>query len=161
MNKGTVYEQMVDTRKGLLDKLCENEEMASVVMGLLARLIFICESEKGKPVTGMTFDAWSHDYGVFKSRVHFNSLYVQRSHMWGAQRDFDRYVGQKAGKLALALSDNPAMGKWFEDLIEAVNQYALDKGFLFKNLTFTKHIITNNDVVVLEVGRRPDVKLRY
>ena len=110
----TVFDQIAGERKNLLDKIVKNEELSSVIMGLLGRLIFICEAEKNKPVTGMTFDPWACDRNTFKSRVHFGDNVIMRSAMWGAKGDFFSYVKSKAGSMALALSDNPKMEIWFQ-----------------------------------------------
>jgi hypothetical protein len=158
MSAQDVYSQLANERKSLLDKICENEELASVIMGLLARLVYVCEHDKGMPVTGMKMDAWSCDDSTFKSRVHFSPLAHSKPLLWGAHSDFSRYARAKAGNLARALSDNPKLEESFQSLVEAISQHAEHKGIPFPALCFTEHIITMDNVIVLKVARRPSAE---
>lgn len=140
-------------------RLAKNEELTSLVMGLLGRLIFVCEVERKKPVEGMKFSGWGMDNGRFTAKFFCHGLSLVNNHAWGPRREFADFVGQKASKLALALHDNPDMEVFFQELVESIDQYSRDRSIPFDELMFIEHIITKDDVVVLKVQRRP--KLEY
>ena len=77
---------------------------------------------------------------------------VARAYIWTPKKDFADYVRMKAGNMAQALSDNPCLGRFFEDLVEKMVQHAEHKGVPFRALTFHKHIITRDWHIVLELG---------
>lgn len=152
---GSVYEELANEQENLLKKIASNDELSSVVMGLLGRLIYVAEVEKNKPVTGISIAEWTANDGRFSARVSFHSISLSTRLMWGAQTSFNRYAAIKAGRMAKALSDNPSLGKSFQELVEGIDAYARHKGIPFKDLEMREHIITRDDVIVLKVCRRP------
>jgi hypothetical protein len=149
-----VLEQL-DGKKTLLAKLRANEELTSIVMGLLVRIVYMAQVEKSKPVKGITIDGPYMTGAQITARLTFNSIALSGSSMWTMKHDFVDYVGGRNAKLAQALSDNPRLGKFFEDVVGQLEQVAAWKSWRFEDMTFTKHIITQDDVIVLEVACRP------
>jgi hypothetical protein len=158
-NTQTVYHQMADHNTALLEKICTNDEFSSVIMGLLVQVIRISEVERSKPIEGLTFDPWivtEDKIATFSSRFKCHSIMLPMTHKWDRQSTFVRYVGQKAGALARALTDNPRLNDWLEELVTAIDNFAKHKGYKFSDLEFTDHIITPTDVVVMKVGKRKE-----
>lgn len=157
MSAPSVLHQMEGNNKRLLDVMLTNQDVCSLVMGLLGRIIYFAETEKRMPVEGITIDDLTVQANVFKARVNFSPVAIARSFIWTPKSEFKAYVALKAGKMAQALTDNPNLGKFFEQLVEALINYAKFKGFPFQHLQFTRHIITKDWVIVLEVARKPYV----
>jgi hypothetical protein len=153
----TVLQELAGKRGNLLATILTNEDVAALVMGLLGRMIYFAETEKRMPVEGITVDPLVVEGNVFKARVRFSPVAIARSYIWSPKKEFVDYVRMKAGNMAQAMSDNPNLGKFFQDLTEHLVRYCEHKGFPFAHLQFTKHVITPDWVVVLEVARKPYV----
>lgn len=154
MSAATVYAELAGKRSSLLDKLRTNGDLASVAMGLLARLIYVAEIEKCVPVKGITIGEIAVEEDTFKAQVVFNKISIAGSGIWNPKRSFSDYVALKAGKMAQAMADNPYLGRFFEDLVEHLDAWARHKGIRFADLEMSKHIITKTDMIVLQVGKR-------
>ncbi len=157
MSQATVFEQMAAKQGNLLATILTNQDAASLVMGLLGRMIYFAEVEKNMPVEGITVDPLVIEGHTFKARVRFSPVALARSFIWSPKKEFVDYVRMKAGNMAQAMNDNPNLGKFFQDLVAGLVRYCEHKGFPFAHLQFTKHIITKDWVIVLEVARKPYV----
>lgn len=152
MSGPTVLHHMAGAQNRLLATMLTNQDVCSLVMGLLGRIIHASETEMKMPVEGVTIDPLTVEGSTFKARVHFSPVAIARAYIWTPKKEFADYVRMKAGNMARALADNPNLGRFFEDLVEKLIQHAEFKGVPFRVLTFRKHIITKDWIIILELG---------
>lgn len=154
-----VYEQLAIEKKNLADKLGENAEIGNIVLALLGRLIILSQ-ERGRPIEGIaTAPLLNSKLGngdlVIRSKITFNALSIIRPAMWQLQSDFARYTLSKARGLALALQRNPKLSDFFENIVEAIDQWCRSENVQFPGVRVKQAIISNpGDVLVLKVGRK-------
>ena len=150
-----VLEQLRTNKGRLAEVLVQNEDMCAAVMGLLAILCSSAIHQMGKPVAGIQMGDVMVDGNTFKSRVTFHDIANAPKVGWSPKREFTDFVAEKAGALALALAINPSLNHFFGDIIERFVMYAEFKGLRFADIVLTKHIITPDWLVIMEVGKRP------
>lgn len=157
----SVYQQMSESGKELLaDKLATNPDLCNVVLALLSRLIVMADMERKTPMEGIrmappTNSVLGNGDCVIRSQVTFGGMAVSRPAMWPPQSDFAVYVRSRAHGLGLAMQRNPKLCEFFQSMVEALDQYCLDKGLQFGALIVKKKIISvPGDVLVLQVGRK-------
>ncbi len=150
-----VLEQLQNEKGRLAEVLVQNEDMCAAVMGLLAILCNTCINQIGKPVAGIHIGDVMVDGNTFKARVTFRDVASAPKVGWTPKRDFAEFVAEKAGALALALAINPSLDHFFGDLMERFIMHAQFKGLRFADIVLTKHIITPDWLIIMEVGKRP------
>jgi hypothetical protein len=153
-----VYEQLAQDKKTLADKLGTNTELGNVVLALLGRLIIVAQ-ERGKPIEGITLapllnSRLGNGDLVIRSKVTFSSLSIYRPAMWKLTSEFARYAQAKAAGLAQGLQRNPRLADFFEQVVEAVDQWTHGAGVQFGGVHVKQAILSNpGDVLVLKVGK--------
>jgi hypothetical protein len=158
-----VFNHLADKNRNLLEKICTNDQLASLIMGLVKRLVYVCVNEKSFPVEGMSFSPWNVSGGeveTFTSHVTFSPIFMLREKRALTQKsDFREYVGHIALEISRAMENNPEIEKWAQELIERIDNFAAHKAIPFADLEFKEHIITMQDVVVLKIGKREGAHL--
>jgi hypothetical protein len=147
-----VSDNIQSKRKGLYDKICENKEVANLLMALLSNLVILCH-RKGKPIEGIAFESPREFNGEITARIWFRSLSIPSVGIWGAKEDFRKYATQYSRQLYKALDKNPRISPFFEQVVEILSKYGERKGLEFKDVAMKKAIITKDDILVIKLGK--------
>lgn len=147
-----VWQALNGNAPSLAHKLETNVDLSNTIMAILGSLIVLAH-EQNVPFEGITFDALSESHGVFKSQLRFSTLNVGTITQPATRSDFMEYARARSHNLARALERSPRLRTFFEDLVDALDKYAIEKNIPFETLKISKRIVTPDNILVFKVGR--------
>jgi len=153
-----VHDRISDQKPSLVERMCSNTEVSSTVMAYLNLLIGI-SLKMGYPITGVRIDPLVEcEPNTFKAKVHFYRFSSGLPRIWGTTSNFVDYARAKAGYLAAALQRNPGLERWFESMVDTLDNWSKARNIPFEVLSIKDPIVTRDmEYLTFKVGRRLDI----
>lgn len=149
----TAFQHLLNTATPLATTLATNNEVCSVLAGLLGKLVIECQA-KGVPVNQVQLsDLRAQGNGQFMCRIKYFGGLVFPCGI-GVKGSLEDYMANKGIQLAKVLAQNYSISRFFEALVTRLVEYAKTKGVPFSDLWVYNDgaFISRDDELVIRVG---------
>ena len=143
------YAYLAKRNNTLLSKIEENKSLAKIFLGLLNRLVIICNNV-GCEVKDVRFGSASINGEEISARLSFVKGAGTESAV-EAKSDFREYVNRKNMRVAKALESNPHLVRFFTQVVQLMANLCEWRGLKFGDLEVDTAYIDKAYLLVLKL----------